>query len=60
MLRVAMKLVSITDLACISVAIINHELDIPDWSGIRAKIKALQQDSGAARGRAGEVPLRTS
>jgi hypothetical protein len=55
-----MKLVSINDLACISVAIINHELDIPDWSGIGAKIKALQQNSAAARGGAGKVPLRTS
>jgi hypothetical protein len=60
MLRTAMKLVSINDLACISVAIINHELDIPDWSGIATKLKALQQNSAAARGSAGKVPLCTS
>jgi hypothetical protein len=60
MLRVAMKLVSITDLACISVAIINHELDIPDWSGIGAKLKAIQPQSSATRGDPRQVPLRTS
>jgi hypothetical protein len=55
MLRVAMKLVSITDLACISVAIINHELDIPDWSGIGAKIKAAQHGRQSFPGCAHQV-----